>query len=203
MMIYDARVLRKCRRTCTRVRVRRRYGKIVSDTFGIFGYGKDILSSSSLKPRRRHRSIWVSKSWYSYGIGEEIEAEKHVNYILSVGKKNDFESVVMQHTRINGAYWGLTTLDLLGKIGAVDSKEVVSWVLECQHESGGFGGNIGHDPHILYTLSVVQILALFDKINVLDIDKVSNYILQHLVLLLSDISVHIDPFSQSYYHQFV
>lgn len=68
---------------------------------------------------------------------------------------------------------------------------------------GGFGGNIGHDPHILYTLSAVQILALFDKINVIDIDKVSNCILQHLVLLLSDISVHIDPFSQSYYHQFV
>ncbi|KAI8527235.1 hypothetical protein RHMOL_Rhmol12G0060000 [Rhododendron molle] len=122
-------------------------------------------------------------------MGEELEAEKHVNYILSVEKKkNDFESVVMEHIRINGAYWGLTTLDLLGKIGAVDSKDVVSWVLECQHESGGFGGNIGHDPHILYTLSAVQILALFDKINVIDIDKVSNCILQHLVLLLSDIS---------------
>ena len=52
----------------------------------------------------------------------------------------------MEHIRINGTYWGLTTLDLLGKIGAKDAEEgkigakhaeeVVSWVLKCQHESG-------------------------------------------------------------------
>lgn len=51
-------------------------------------------------------------------------------------KKDSFESVVMEHLRINGAYWGLTTLDLLGKIDAVNSEEVVSWVMKCQHESG-------------------------------------------------------------------
>ncbi|THG10386.1 hypothetical protein TEA_000224 [Camellia sinensis var. sinensis] len=107
----------------------------------------------------------------------ELEVEKHANYILSVEKKkDDFESVVMEHLRINGAYWGLTTLDLLGKIDEVNSEEVVSWVMKCQHESGGFGGNIGHDPHLLYTLSAIQVLALFDKTNILDIDKVSNYI---------------------------
>lgn len=44
--------------------------------------------------------------------------------------------------------------------------------------AGGFGGNIGHDPHLLYTLSAIQVLALFDKIEVLDIEKVSNCILQ-------------------------
>lgn len=43
--------------------------------------------------------------------------------------------------------------------------------------AGGFAGNIGHDPHILYTLSAVQVLALLDKLNVLDVDKVSNCIL--------------------------
>ncbi|PSS02628.1 Geranylgeranyl transferase type-2 subunit beta like [Actinidia chinensis var. chinensis] len=75
----------------------------------------------------------------------ELEVEKHVYYILSVEKNKDsFESVEIEHLRINGAYWGLTTLDLLGKIGAVDSEVVVSWVLKWQHESGGFGGNIGH-----------------------------------------------------------
>lgn len=43
--------------------------------------------------------------------------------------------------------------------------------------AGGFAGNIGHDPHMLYTLSAVQVLALFDKLNVLDVDKVANCIL--------------------------
>lgn len=42
----------------------------------------------------------------------------------------------MEHLRLNGAYWGLTTLDLLGKLDTVDSNEVVSWILQCQHESG-------------------------------------------------------------------
>ncbi|XP_035539963.1 geranylgeranyl transferase type-2 subunit beta 1-like isoform X3 [Juglans regia] len=109
----------------------------------------------------------------------ELAAEKHVQYILSVEKrKDDLISVAMEHLRMNGAYWGLTTLDLLGKLETVDVDEVVSWVMECQHESGGYGGNIGHDPHILYTLSAVQILALFDKLNVLDVEKVTNYIAQ-------------------------
>ncbi|KAK4577395.1 hypothetical protein RGQ29_027763 [Quercus rubra] len=107
----------------------------------------------------------------------ELAAEKHVQYILSAERrKDDFVSVVLEHLRMNGAYWGLTTLDLLGKLDTVDVYEVVSCVMKCQHESGGFGGNIGHDPHVLYTLSAVQVLALFDKLNVLDIDKVTNYI---------------------------
>ncbi|XP_057749487.1 geranylgeranyl transferase type-2 subunit beta 1-like [Arachis stenosperma] len=107
----------------------------------------------------------------------ELVTDKHVKYILSVEKrKDDFESVVMEHLRMNGAYWGLTALDLMGKLDVVDVNEVVSWVMSCQHDSGGFGGNVGHDPHILYTLSAVQVLALFDKMDLIDADKVTNYI---------------------------
>lgn len=42
--------------------------------------------------------------------------------------------------------------------------------------AGGFGGNHQHDPHILYTLSAVQILALFDRLDAVDADKIANYI---------------------------
>ncbi|KAL2242458.1 UNVERIFIED_CONTAM: Geranylgeranyl transferase type-2 subunit beta 1 [Sesamum indicum] len=123
---------------------------------------------------------FISKSAekaYPFSRMAELMTEKHVKYILSVEKKkDDFESVVMEHLRVNGAYWGLTTLDILGKLDAVDQDEVVSWIMQCQHESGGFGGNIGHDPHILYTLSAIQVLALFDKIDVLDVENVANYI---------------------------
>ena len=48
--------------------------------------------------------------------------------------------------------------------------------------AGGFGGNIGHGPHILYTLSAVQVLALFDNIEVLDVDRVANCI-RYLICL--------------------
>lgn len=57
-------------------------------------------------------------------------------FILFAQKKDSFESVVMEHLRLNGAYWGLTTLDLLGKLDAVDKEEVISWMMKCQHESG-------------------------------------------------------------------
>ncbi|OMO86750.1 Prenyltransferase/squalene oxidase [Corchorus olitorius] len=87
----------------------------------------------------------------------ELAVGKHVKYILSVEKRKDsFESVVMDHIRMNGAYWGLTTLDLLGKLKTIDEDEVISWIMECQHESGGFAGNIGHDPHILLDVSGLQ-----------------------------------------------
>lgn len=65
---------------------------------------------------------------------------------------------------------GIITLQILNS--------VVSSVLGC---AGGFGGNIGHDPHLLYTLSAIQVLALFDKIDVLDIEKVSNCILLYVI----------------------
>ena len=48
--------------------------------------------------------------------------------------------------------------------------------MECQHESGGFGGNIRHDPQIVHTLNAVQVLTSFDKLNAFDIDKITNYI---------------------------
>ncbi|KAF7095315.1 hypothetical protein CFC21_097513 [Triticum aestivum] len=114
-------------------------------------------------------------------MGEEGElaAEKHVRYIVTAEKKKDsFEWLVMEHLRASGAYWGLTTLDLLHKLHAVDAAEVVDWIMSCYHpESGGFGGNVGHDPHVLYTLSAVQVLCLFDRLDVLDADKIADCIL--------------------------
>lgn len=39
-----------------------------------------------------------------------------------------------------------------------------------------FGGNVGHDPHMLYTLSAIQILALTHRLDRLDRDKTAAYI---------------------------
>jgi len=44
----------------------------------------------------------------------------------------------MDHLRMNGAYWGVTTLDLLDKLGCVSEEEVISWLMTCQHESGEY-----------------------------------------------------------------
>jgi geranylgeranyl transferase type-2 subunit beta len=74
---------------------------------------------------------------------------------------------------MSGVYWGLSALHLLGKLDLMEADEVVDWVLECQHEGGGFGGSERHDPHLLYTLSALQILALHDQLHRADADRVA------------------------------
>ncbi|KAL7203080.1 hypothetical protein ACSBR2_016401 [Camellia fascicularis] len=116
----------------------------------------------------------------------ELEVEKHAHYILSVEKKkDDFESVVMEHLRINGAYWGLTTLDLLGKIDEVNSEEVVSWVMKCQHESdiaglqnedGSFSGDMWGEVDTRFSYIAICSLALLHHLNKINVDKAVKYI---------------------------
>ena len=70
--------------------------------------------------------------------------------------------------RLNGVYWGLTALHLLGHPHALPREETVDFVLSCQHKNGGFGAAPGHDAHMLYTVSAVQILTTVDAVDELD-----------------------------------
>ncbi|CAM9577082.1 unnamed protein product, partial [Hapterophycus canaliculatus] len=79
---------------------------------------------------------------------------------------------------MSGVYWGLMSMALMGRdlrkeMGAED---LADWVMRCQHEEGGFGGNEGHDPHILYTLSALQVMALLGELDRVDKDKVAGYV---------------------------
>ena len=58
-----------------------------------------------------------------------------------------------------------------------DEKEhVLKFVQSCAAPDGAsFGGNVGHDSHLLYTLSAVQIFALFDRLDLIDKDAVARY----------------------------
>ena len=73
-----------------------------------------------------------------------------------------------EHLRLNGVYWGLTALHLLAHPEALPRDATIDFVLSCQHESGGFGPAPAHDPHMLYTVSAVQILAMIDAVGELD-----------------------------------
>ena len=53
---------------------------------------------------------------------------------------------------------------------------ILDFVKSCEASDGSsFGGNIGHDSHLLYTLSAIQIYALFDCMDLLNVDKVAHY----------------------------
>jgi len=62
--------------------------------------------------------------------------------------------------RMSGMYWGLTAMDLMDQLPRMNKQEVLEFVQQCQHDCGGFGASLGHDPHLLYTLSAIQVSKL-------------------------------------------
>jgi hypothetical protein len=50
-------------------------------------------------------------------------------------------------------------MEVMGSTKEMNRDEMIQFVLGCRHPSGGFGGNVSHDPHLLYTLSAIQVLA--------------------------------------------
>jgi prenyltransferase beta subunit len=82
------------------------------------------------------------------------------------------EFVATEHFWMSGMYWGLTAMHILGRLHEMDERAIIDWVLSCQHPNGGFGGSSRNDPHLLYTLSAVQILALFDKLHLVDAERI-------------------------------
>lgn len=88
-------------------------------------------------------------------------------------RKDELEYWLTEHLRLNGLYWGLTALHLLGQPDALPRNEVLDFVLSCLHDNGGFGAAPGHDAHLLYTVSGVQILATLDAFTDLE-DRVKD-----------------------------
>lgn len=68
---------------------------------------------------------------------------------------------------MSGIYWGLTAMDLMGKLEVMNKSEVLEFVRSCQHPCGGVSACINHDPHLLYTLSAVQVCKVHNNIYIL------------------------------------
>ncbi|RYP09057.1 hypothetical protein DL765_008579 [Monosporascus sp. GIB2] len=99
----------------------------------------------------------------------QLATSAHVKYIQSLDtRKDEYEYWLTEHLRLNGLYWGLTALHLLRHPHALPRDETIDFVISCQHDSGGFGAAPGHDAHMLYTVSAVQILALLDALDELE-----------------------------------
>ncbi|XP_065307947.1 geranylgeranyl transferase type-2 subunit beta isoform X2 [Dermacentor albipictus] len=108
---------------------------------------------------------------------QELNLPKHKEYLASYGtKKDDYEYCITEHLRMSGIYWGLTAMDLMGALDSFDRAEIIEFVKQCQYSCGGFGASIHHDPHLLYTLSAIQILSTFDALDTIDIEKTVSYV---------------------------
>lgn len=99
----------------------------------------------------------------------QLATANHVKYIQSLDtRKDEYDYWLTEHLRLNGVYWGLVALHLLGRPDALPRAGTIDFVLSCQHDSGGFGAAPGHDAHMLYTVSAVQILAMVDAFDELE-----------------------------------
>lgn len=67
------------------------------------------------------------------------------------------EYTLSEYLRMSGIYWGLTVMDLMDQLPRMNRQEIVDFIKACQHDCGGISASIGHDPHLLYTLSAVQV----------------------------------------------
>lgn len=112
----------------------------------------------------------------------------HVSFIEGLVEKLDtsIEGAMADHLRMSGVYWSLTALHILRTSDQVDDLmnvtttnksnhsrgSIIDWLFTCLDRStGGFGGSTGHDAHLLYTLSALQILALHDQLDDERLDK--------------------------------
>jgi geranylgeranyl transferase type-2 subunit beta len=55
-------------------------------------------------------------------------------------------------------------MDLVHSKEQLELAKIIEWVATCRHENGGYSAAPGHDPHLLATLSAVQILTILESI---------------------------------------
>jgi len=99
----------------------------------------------------------------------QLATAAHIKYVQSLDTRvTELSYWMTEHLRLNGLYWGLVALHLLGHPEALPRDETIKFVLSCQKDSGGFAPAPNHHAHMLYTVSAVQILAMVDGFDELE-----------------------------------
>lgn len=104
--------------------------------------------------------------------------DKHIQFICEFGKSRDtYVYGMSDYLRLSGMYWSLTALDLMGASDKMQAADVVAYIASCQDpRSGGFSASVGHDPHLLHTLSAIQLLCMYDRLDAIAVDGVVIYV---------------------------
>ena len=102
----------------------------------------------------------------------------HKGFISKYGDDpNEYEYAMSEFLRMNGLYWGVAVMDLMNSLDSMDKEKIVKFVVDCQDpETGGFRPVEEHDPHILNTLSAVQIMVMLDTVDKINVEGVVKYV---------------------------
>lgn len=96
---------------------------------------------------------------------DSLLQDMHVGYIHTwEADKGGYEYVMSEYLRMSGLYWCLTAMDLMHKKDMMEIDAIVKFVEDCRHPDGGYSSAPGLDPHMLYTLSAVQVLCTLDRL---------------------------------------
>ena len=100
-------------------------------------------------------------------MASELLAPLHIQYITALAAHTSSLTYhLTTHLRLNAIYWAVTTLFLLGKPDALPIDDVVAYVFDCwDDEQGAFGSHPGHDAHVHVTLSAIQVLFMYGKLD--------------------------------------
>ncbi len=113
----------------------------------------------------------------------EFLLSRHAKFLHHyVGNKEEsYEQLMVEYLKMSGIYWTNTALQLIDSefnpgayliFGcflclptyfsfAEVKQEIIELIKACFHSSGGISPAVGHDPHLLYTLSAIQILVSY------------------------------------------
>nr|ADD24324.1 Geranylgeranyl transferase type-2 subunit beta [Lepeophtheirus salmonis] len=102
----------------------------------------------------------------------------HRQFVAGYSTKDNYEYAMSEFLRIDGIYWSVTLMDLIdAKEDLGDPQEVFSYIKECfDPTSGGYRPAANHDSHILYTLSAIQIAAIYDSMDIIPKAQVTKFI---------------------------
>jgi geranylgeranyl transferase type-2 subunit beta len=111
-------------------------------------------------------------------VQKELLIEKHCAFLIGYGHShNTYEYGITDYLRMSGIYWLTTCLDLLNSLKLIDQDYIINYIQKCYDQnSGGYSPSPNHDPHLLYTLSAVQILVQLNRIDLINKQSLSLYI---------------------------
>eukprot|EP00796_Vickermania_ingenoplastis_P004412 gene4412-3211_t len=130
----------------------------------IHDYSASAIRSTLLQVSSLCSSIQMATS--------SVLAKEHTAFVHKMDEKTSMKTY---HLKMSGVYWGLSALELLGTLD-FEREKVVGFVLACYNDDGGFGGNKEMDSHLLYTLSALQLLCLYDAMSEIDVERTARYI---------------------------
>lgn len=81
----------------------------------------------------------------SQGASGHLLIPLHVAFIEALDKKRDSLAYhFTTHLRMNGVYWGLTALEILGQPQVLDRQALIDFVFSCWNDDMGMLSTLGN-----------------------------------------------------------